>query len=417
MATSRSAYPTKKSPPKISSRVSRKAYTRKKHNGTRSKRVKLQNQLLDRTEIVYTLENQIEQVAQMLEAFRRGDFTARVSRQVDGPLEKVGILLNEIIEQNHSMTKELARVTNTVGKEGHLNDRANINGFTGAWKEQIDSLNGLVDELARPGGWLATATDIHQRVLSEERSRLLKEYQEAIRVRDEFLSIASHELKTPLTSLKLQSQFLKRRLEFPNSQVSSKKVIDFSEQTDRQVNRLTKLVDDMLDVARIRSGKLTVDKQREDMGGIIKEVVDRLRPQFAASQCEIKMEIPNSIFCEGDRFRLEQVITNLLTNALRYGSGKPIEIYLGKVESCFRIKVRDYGIGIAPENHQRIFNRFERAISANEVSGLGLGLFITSQIVHSHGGRIWVESDLGKGSTFIVELPQAIPFIENQKVL
>jgi PAS domain S-box-containing protein len=230
----------------------------------------------------------------------------------------------------------------------------------------------------------------------------------AISARDEFLSIASHELKTPLTSLKLQSQALLRSVERGDPQAYAKERIDqLAVQTHRQVSGLTRLVDDMLDMARIRTGKLDLRRERTDLGEVAREVLGRLQPQIVAG-----CGCPATLVCRGpvdgnwDRFRLEQVLTNLLTNALRYGRGQPIELRLEGEPEEVTLSVRDHGMGIAEHNRQRIFDRFERAVPANGISGLGLGLFITRQIVENHGGRIWVESELLQGSTFFVVLPR-----------
>jgi PAS domain S-box-containing protein len=232
---------------------------------------------------------------------------------------------------------------------------------------------------------------------------------EAVLARDEFLSIASHELKTPLTSLKLQAQLMQRSIRKRDPRAFSEdRLLSMAEQTDRQVSRLSRLVDDMLDVSRIRSGRLTIEPEQEDLREIIRDVIEQLKNQFIQGS----YEVPSLLECEEcvgrwDRLRMEQAVTNLLTNAIRYGEGKPIFVQLHQEKDTVHLSVQDRGIGIAPEARDKIFERFERAINANDVSGLGLGLFITKQIVLAHGGRIWVESELGKGSTFHVTLPRS----------
>jgi PAS domain S-box-containing protein len=234
------------------------------------------------------------------------------------------------------------------------------------------------------------------------------ELEEAVRARDEFLSIASHELKTPLTSLKLQTQLQQRAVQRADAAAySPERVSKWASQIDKQIQRLTRLVDDMLDVSRIRTGRLTMERESFDLCELMREVVERLKDQFISN----RYPVPQISGCSDtvgtwDRMRIEQVITNLLTNAIRYGNHQPISVRIASTFEQVRIEVQDRGIGIAPEARDRIFNRFERAIDANEVSGLGLGLFITRQIVQAHHGKIWVESQLGKGSTFIVELPR-----------
>lgn len=238
-----------------------------------------------------------------------------------------------------------------------------------------------------------------------EMKRKERKLEEALFARDQFLSVASHELKTPLTSLKLQAQLTLRNLE-NSKELSIEKQIAIAHQTSDLVGRLTRLIDDMLDVSRIRTGKLKLDKGTHDMSEIIREVVFRMSIIFeAAGLSDPDMDLENDVLGKWDRFRIEQVIGNLLTNAIRYGRGKPINISLKKIDQVARLSVTDQGYGIAKDDLARIFDRYERAINSSEVSGLGLGLFITKEIVESHAGKIWVESELGKGATFIVELP------------
>jgi signal transduction histidine kinase len=162
----------------------------------------------------------------------------------------------------------------------------------------------------------------------------------------------------------------------------------------------------MLDVSRIRTGKLLLEKDQHDLFEITRFVIERMAVQFQASGIDLPT-IRHSEAVEGkwDRFRLEQVITNLLTNAIRYGQGKPIEIDIRKVNDRAILSVKDQGYGISKQDQHRIFDRFERAINASEVSGMGLGLFITKEIIKAHQGEISVESEPGKGAIFIVDLP------------
>jgi PAS domain S-box-containing protein len=232
-----------------------------------------------------------------------------------------------------------------------------------------------------------------------------RKLEEALRARDQFLSIASHELKTPLTSLKLQSQLILRTLA-TQKRIPIERQESMAHQTNQLVGRLNRLIDDMLDVSRIKTGKLQLDMAEHDLADIIREIVLRMSVLFEAASLDIPtLSLPEKIFITCDRFRIEQVIGNLLTNAIRYGQGKPVKVQLSQVGSMAVLKVTDKGYGIALQDQGRIFERFERAIDSSEVSGLGLGLFISKEIVESHNGRIWVESELSKGSTFYVELP------------
>lgn len=229
----------------------------------------------------------------------------------------------------------------------------------------------------------------------------------ALKTRDEFLSIASHELKTPLTSLKLQSQMFLRSLERGDSAFQkTEKLRGMAVQSNELVSRLSRLIEDMLDVSRIRTGRLSLDRSPADLLGITQSVIDSLQYQIQASGVEAPtISGEAGIMGNWDTFRLEQVIKNLLTNALRYGRGKPIQINISRIDNFGRIQVIDQGYGIDPQDLQRIFVRFERAIDASEVSGMGLGLFIAKEIIKLHEGKISVESEVDKGSTFTVDLP------------
>ena len=239
-------------------------------------------------------------------------------------------------------------------------------------------------------------TDIKQKERSLE---------EALKARDQFLSIASHELKTPLTSLKLQAQLTLRSLE-ASKDISPDKQVTLARQTNDLVGRLNRLIDDMLDVSRIKTGKLQLDNSEQELGNIVREVVLRMSLLFEAAGLSLpSITVPEKLIGDWDRFRLEQVIGNLLTNAIRYGQGKPIEIKAVRTSDRALLSVTDHGYGIHQKDLERIFGRFERAINSSEVSGLGLGLFISKEIIESQGGRVWVESELGQGSTFYVELP------------
>lgn len=253
------------------------------------------------------------------------------------------------------------------------------------------------DEIIR---WYGAITDIDD----QKQTQLALSH--AVRMRDEFLSIASHELKTPLTSLKLQAHMHRRKLRLvkqPDENIDW--AIKSVETTERQIERLTRLIDDMLDVSRIDSGKLSIQLEEFDMGEAVKEVYSQIKPQFEAAGCEVDLITESGIKGCWDHFKIEQVVLNLFTNALKYGAGKPIEVRARATNDRAVLSVRDHGMGISPENHSRIFERFERATDMNEISGLGLGLYITKHIVQMHGGTVRVDSELGQGSTFTVELP------------
>lgn len=250
--------------------------------------------------------------------------------------------------------------------------------------------------------------DIQRQAHVEELLRTKDKLEVALRSRDEFISIASHELKTPISSLKLQAQMVKRNKKKGDPNVfAPDRIVRLLDQVERQVDSLARLVDYMLDASKIRIGKLTIKTEKMSLNEWVEEVIERLRPTFAEASTPISLTFNGpSIEGKWDRLRLDQVVSNLLTNALRYGEQRPVEVVLEKSkEHLALLSVRDHGRGIKEEYREKIFNKFERAVDSN-ISGLGLGLFITSQIVNLHGGKVWVQSEgLGKGSTFYVELP------------
>jgi signal transduction histidine kinase len=234
----------------------------------------------------------------------------------------------------------------------------------------------------------------------------LDEMEHAIQAREEFLSVASHELRTPLTSLKLQNQIRGRNIEkgileaFSPDKLKRMMTID-----GLQIDRLIRLVDDMLDISRIRTGRLTMDFEDMDFSALVRDMTERLHAQLEAAGCKVEMDCQAPLNGHWDRFRLEQVVANILVNAAKYGEGKPVHVSTLEQAGHAVLKVKDHGRGIDPESLQRIFERFERAIKSSEVSGLGLGLYIAREIITQHGGTISVESQIGAGSTFTVALP------------
>lgn len=257
--------------------------------------------------------------------------------------------------------------------------------------------------------WFGSCTDIEDRKhLSDQIESQKKELENALITRDEFLSIASHELKTPLTSLKLHCQLFQKSMARGKTEIyTPEKITGLCNQIDKQVGKLNRLVDDMLDISRIRTGKLTLRNNEFELKELINEVFNNLKDQFISSGCSIPEFIcdDEKINVNWDRVRIEQVLMNLMTNTIRYGNCKPVTVTLTKEAGRIHLGVKDNGIGIAPEHIEKIFYRFEKIKNPKEVAGLGLGLFITKQIVEAHGGRIWVESKLGVGSEFKIHMP------------
>ncbi len=239
-----------------------------------------------------------------------------------------------------------------------------------------------------------------------ELTRVQWELQQSVRVRDEFLSIASHELKTPVTALHLQLQsVLRSAARGPRPDGKDMALIKIS-RAETQLMRLTRLIDNLLDVSRITAGRLDFEPEEVDLAQVVRDSVERLRDEATRVGTPLVIDADTPVQGFWDRLRLEQVVTNLLTNAVKYGSRHPVELRVEALpDNRARLTVRDHGIGISPENQARIFERFERAVSDRQYGGLGLGLWITRQIVTALEGEIFVQSAPGEGSVFTVELP------------
>lgn len=250
---------------------------------------------------------------------------------------------------------------------------------------------------------VALCTDLARRAgMALDNARLYREAEDALRVREEFLSVASHELRTPVTALELQLEMLLRMnakaREIPRDRL---------ELARAQVLRLARLVDQLLDVSRISAGRLQLDIDRFDLAELTREVTARYREQARRVGSSLEVTVGAEAVGAWDRARIEQVLTNLVTNAIKYGQGQPIEIDVRSSGDRALVSVRDHGIGISPEDQARVFAQFERAVPQRRYGGLGLGLWIVRQIVEAHGGTVRVESSPGAGSTFVVELPLA----------
>jgi PAS domain S-box-containing protein len=254
---------------------------------------------------------------------------------------------------------------------------------------------------------LAAVRDISDRQRAEqERLRLMQEQaarasaQEALRIRDEFISIASHELRTPITSLLLHLEA------FVQAERDPETFDSYSARTRRQLSRMTRLVEALLNVPRLESGRLTLQKERVDLESVVRSVMDSLSVDLQRAGCHAEIRSSGPLEGYWDRLRLEQVVENLARNAMIYGAGKPIELVVrGERDGRAVLAIRDHGIGIDKALQDKVFQRFERAVSARHYGGLGLGLYIVKQIVEAHHGTVQVESELGQGATFWVHLP------------
>ncbi len=250
--------------------------------------------------------------------------------------------------------------------------------------------------------WLGTCTDIdEQRRAADSLARMSEGLERAVHLRDEFLSIASHELRTPLTSLRVQLDLLLRKHREDAGDLPTRLHV-----IDRQVRRLNRLIDQLLDVTRIERGTLALECETFDLAELVAEVAASFSGEAERAGSAIRLALAPAVG-SWDRGRIEQVVTNLLGNAIKFGKGRPIDLRLRQRGGRVRLAVCDRGIGFAPEDGERIFERFVRGVSASSFGGLGLGLYITRQLVHAHGGSIRVRSAPGRGAIFVVDLPCA----------
>ena len=251
------------------------------------------------------------------------------------------------------------------------------------------------------------ASHREQEALVEKLQTTQAELQRAVRVRDDFMSMVSHELRTPLNTLYLETQVRKMHLAKGNLKpFTAEQLPTLIERDQRQIQNMVRLIDDMLDVTRLRRDALSIRPKPFDLSALARRVIDNLAQQADAAGSHITLDAPFKVPGVWDEFRIEQVLTNLLTNALRYGGGKPVKVEVAQNEGLATMSVRDRGIGVAEADQARIFEQFERTDdSRKHAAGLGLGLYITREIVRAHGGTIALESVAGEGSLFEVTLP------------
>jgi signal transduction histidine kinase len=240
--------------------------------------------------------------------------------------------------------------------------------------------------------------------VAQERARASDE---ALQARDEFLSVSSHELRTPLTTLKLQSERALRRP--PDPALATGPGREALEGIHRHIERLSSIVDTLLDATMLADTRPTLHRTDADLVPLVRQLVQRHQPQAAGQGCTLTVQAELPVVANVDQHRLEQVVVNLLSNAIKYGHGKPIQVTVGAAAGWARLSVRDLGIGIAPEDQRRIFERFQRAVSSRNYGGLGLGLWVSRRLVEEMQGTLTVDSHAGEGATFTVELPLSDP--------
>jgi signal transduction histidine kinase len=241
-----------------------------------------------------------------------------------------------------------------------------------------------------------------------DRARAVRGLRESVRARDEFLAAVTHELRTPLTPIHLQVQdLLERSQEKGVEHIDAGWLAQQLRPIERATTRLARLLDNLLVVSRLTVGSLQLEREDVDLVTLVRGVVDRMRFEIDRAACALSIRA-TGVAPEGhwDRARLEEVVRQLLVNAIRYGKGKPIEIEIASGATTSSLAIRDHGIGISKEAQGQLFQRFERFVSLQNYGGLGIGLWLAEKIVEAHGGGIRLSSSPGEGSQFIVELPR-----------
>lgn len=236
-------------------------------------------------------------------------------------------------------------------------------------------------------------------------NRDIKERKQAEARKDEFVSMVSHELKTPVTSIKGFTQVLQRRMQKQGNDES----LRYLGIMDKQLNKLDRLINDLLDISKMQAGKLTYQEECFDLNALVQETVENLQHTSHTHQLHVEIEITATVQVRGNRDRLEQVLINLLSNAVKYSPGTDrVIIRLTTDRENAIVSVQDFGIGIAETDYAKIFERFYQApdLEGQTYPGLGIGLYISQEIVQRHGGRLWLESKKGEGTTFFMSLPQ-----------
>jgi len=252
-----------------------------------------------------------------------------------------------------------------------------------------------------------------QEVLLRELNATQAELQRSLRMRDEFMSLVAHELRTPLNTLFLETQMRSLQLKRGNLPAfNPDQMNNMIKRDERQIKAMIRLIDDMLDVSRMKSGTLSIRPAKVELMALLERVVNDLSLQAAAAGANVVLAPYRTVEGYWDEFRIEQVVVNLLTNALRYGGGGTIEVGVVQEGCTARIDVRDHGKGIAPDYIERIFEPYERGTKAGEPKGLGLGLYISRQLAVSHGGQLTVQSTPGQGATFSLTLPCTEPVLQ-----
>jgi signal transduction histidine kinase len=312
------------------------------------------------------------------------------------PVIDLEVIAERTVNDEHKM------LINNSGLTSHMAVPLTIRG------QVIGALNFWISTERRPHDEkdIALAQEVARfAALAIENARLYRDAKKAVALREEFISIASHELKTPVTAMMLQMEIIQSILKDKGA-LDIKMLSKMGEKASQSLDRLSSLIEDMLDLSRLESRRLSSNPtKRVDLGEIILQSVTRFSDQLKQENIELTTDLDDNILVDCDPLRMEQVMVNLISNAITYGLRKPICISLKKEGHRAMVRVKDKGPGILLEDQSRIFERFERGAEGHGGQGLGLGLYISRQIILEQNGSIHVESCPGPGATFIIALP------------
>jgi len=361
-----------------------------------------------------TLVSALDDVARRFEAIVESSDDAIISKALDGTITSwnpaaerlFGYTADEIVGKPISILMPAERYDDMESILGRIRRGERVDHYetvrvskTGRKISVSLSVSPVKDASGRVVGAAKIARDISGRKEAEaERERLLREAQQGVQLRDIFLSVAGHELRTPLNALKLQLYNLEQRL----TALPERGMV---EKAQKEVDRLASLANRLLDVARLAAGGFTMAPASMDLVELVREVAARMQEDAATAGSPIRISAPVAVVGTWDRDGLDQVVTNLLSNAIKFGRGQPIDVIVETRSGFGGVRVRDRGIGVAPADRERIFERFERGVSDRSYAGLGLGLWIARQIVSAHRGRIGVEIPDEPGAEFVFWLP------------
>jgi signal transduction histidine kinase len=262
-----------------------------------------------------------------------------------------------------------------------------------AWRNRREPTKGELRTLGIVARWAAAAIELRDRRSVVDAS---------LHASEDFVTAAAHELRTPLTPLRLTVDRAARALGTLGDVDRAKGALA---SVDEHVRRMTRLVDTLLEASRIARGDLVLVRRDTDLSAVVSEVLERHADAARHSRCEISMDVPERIVGRWDGQRLREAIEQLVCNAIKFGGGSPVRVELSRNAGAARVLVLDEGHGIAPADQERIFGRFERAVSVRNYGGLGVGLWIAREIARAHGGDVTVESAPGEGSAFSLRVP------------